>query len=251
MARKPGPGRCVHCLGWFDKRNWDHVFPRSWYPDSTLPNVEKWQIPTCKSCNTQYGKIEEDLFLRLALCLDPKKMASSGIAKRALRSVDPASGRNQKDKRMRTQRREQLWREIGRGDQVTREMLYPGFKGVADLPAAQQLTIRIPVVNVNRLVEKLVRGIFYCEGQTYIEWPYEIRAYAVEEEGAAQTVALLDRFGTRYARAPGIVIDRAVAPEDGISALFRIEVWQQWVIYASVTHPGVEALYLTTERDDA
>src|SRR5947208_16017660 len=37
-----GLGKCVHCLKDVAERNSDHVFPASWYPDSTPPNLEKW-----------------------------------------------------------------------------------------------------------------------------------------------------------------------------------------------------------------
>jgi hypothetical protein len=29
------------------ERDWDHVFPISWYPDTTPPDLEKWKIPSC------------------------------------------------------------------------------------------------------------------------------------------------------------------------------------------------------------
>src|SRR5580704_2378724 len=71
MAKKLGPGKCVHCLKDVDARNSDHVFPESWYPDSTPPGVEKWQIPSCIRCNSDYGKLEQDFFVKVGLCLDP------------------------------------------------------------------------------------------------------------------------------------------------------------------------------------
>ena len=49
----------------------DHVFPRSWYPDTTPANLEKWQMPSCRQCNADFGRMEEDLLLVLALCADP------------------------------------------------------------------------------------------------------------------------------------------------------------------------------------
>jgi hypothetical protein len=40
-SRRLGPGKCVHCLKDVEERNSDHVFPASWYPDSTPPNLEE------------------------------------------------------------------------------------------------------------------------------------------------------------------------------------------------------------------
>ena len=69
MAKSPGPGRCVHCGKEVHVRTWDHVFPQSWYPEDSPPNIEKWKIPSCKVCNLEYSQIEEDLFITLALCI--------------------------------------------------------------------------------------------------------------------------------------------------------------------------------------
>ena len=41
MAKNPGKDRCVHCLKEGVERNWDHVFPNSWYPDTTAADMEK------------------------------------------------------------------------------------------------------------------------------------------------------------------------------------------------------------------
>jgi hypothetical protein len=60
MAKGPGPGKCVHCLSDTVERNWDHVFPKSWYPEVTAKDLAKWQVPSCIPCNTKYGKIESD-----------------------------------------------------------------------------------------------------------------------------------------------------------------------------------------------
>src|SRR5215471_12248463 len=97
MAKKLGPGKCVHCLKDVEERNSDHVFPASWYPHSTPPNLEKWQIPSCIPCNTAYGKLEQDFMLKVGLCLDPYDPASASIVQKALRSVKPAEARNPRD----------------------------------------------------------------------------------------------------------------------------------------------------------
>jgi hypothetical protein len=44
-------GKCVHCLQDPVELTWDHVLPVSWYPTTTPPNLEKWQIPSCWPCN--------------------------------------------------------------------------------------------------------------------------------------------------------------------------------------------------------
>ena len=65
MAKRPADGKCVHCLADPVRRNWDHVFPESWYPDALPENIEKWQIPSCTPCNSTYGRIEDDFRSRI------------------------------------------------------------------------------------------------------------------------------------------------------------------------------------------
>jgi hypothetical protein len=79
-----GPGRCVHCLKEVEERNSDHVFPESWYPDSTPPDVEKWQIPSCIPCNSEYGRLEQDFLIKVGFCLDPHDPTSASIVQKAV-----------------------------------------------------------------------------------------------------------------------------------------------------------------------
>jgi hypothetical protein len=97
------------------------------------------------------------------------------------------------------------------------------------------VALLIPAESFRRITEKIVRGIFYIEEEKFIEPPYEIDFFALAEEAALSWEQVLDKFGTVYAREPGIFVHRAVPPEDGISALFAINFWQQFKTYASVT----------------
>jgi hypothetical protein len=77
-SRSLSSGKCVHCLGYFNDLTWDHVLPVSWYPD--IPSdLEKWAAPSCVSCNKKLGRIEEELLIKLGLCLDPRDKHSLGI----------------------------------------------------------------------------------------------------------------------------------------------------------------------------
>jgi hypothetical protein len=70
--------KCVHCLKEAGD-TMDHVFPKSWYPDSTPENMPKPKVPSCKKCNNDLGKIEDIVFNKLAPCIDPHKIAALGI----------------------------------------------------------------------------------------------------------------------------------------------------------------------------
>ena len=78
-------GRCIHCLQWKPVVTRDHVFPASWYPESTSADIPRWTVPACKRCNERYGELERDLFLRLAACLDTETSPAERNAYEAVR----------------------------------------------------------------------------------------------------------------------------------------------------------------------
>lgn len=233
--RKPPPvGKCVHCLTDNVPRNWDHVFPKSWYPDTTPTNISKWVIPSCYKCNKEYGEIEQDLLMRLACCVDPKTAAASGIYKKVLRSMDARYAPNQKEARIRIARRNKLLAEMLHGDQIPEDGAYPGLGERWGRPKGAQVAMMITASSFHRLTEKIVRGIFFIEYSQYIEPPHSINFYALEDDGASEIIEMLTHFGKEYARGPGILINCAVTPEDGVSAIISIEVWGSFRMYAAV-----------------
>lgn len=118
MAKNPGKGRCVHCLKEGVDRNWDHVFPQSWYPDTTEADMEKWRIPSCVACNDRYGKLERDLIGRLGLTLDVNNPASAGLAEKALRAINPDAAKNEGDAAARGARAKKILLEMYKGEQL-------------------------------------------------------------------------------------------------------------------------------------
>lgn len=234
MARKPGPGQCVHCLSEVSKRNWDHVFPVSWYPDSTPQNLEKWKIPTCKPCNDAYGRIEEDLGQILSLCIEPNNIEFKGVYQRMLRAFDPSHGRNDKDKKIRARKREKLLEEMLSGDEIPNEGIYPGLGERWNRPKNEQRALLVPARYIERLGMKIVRGIAYLEDAKVIGDDFEIEHHAIAESGARSFEEALVRFGQKLSRGPGIVVSRAVTNEDGLSSIYKIVIWGEFVIYITV-----------------
>jgi hypothetical protein len=235
MAKKKfGPGKCVHCLKDVDARNCDHVFPESWYPDSTPPDVEKWQIPSCIRCNSDYGKLEQDFFVKVGLCLDPFDPASASIVQKALRSVKPAVARDASDARHRAGKARRILAEALQGDEIPDHGVFPGLGDRWGIPG-ERIAILIPKESFERITEKIVRGIYYIEDGAFIEPPYEIDFYVLPEDGIAPWKDVLDKWGTIYAREPGVVVRRAASHDDRMCAVFEITFWKQFKTYACVT----------------
>ena len=117
--KKTKPGRCVHCLRITGVTEDDHVFPDSWYPDSTPTTVQRWTAPSCPRCNREHGRLENDLFIRLSMCVDSKKMAAAGLAAKAMRAMGfDTEGLSESEQRHREAVRQKIKSEI-----VSRESL--------------------------------------------------------------------------------------------------------------------------------
>ena len=240
MARKPGPGICVHCLREVPQRNWDHVFPVGWYPDTTPKNLEKWKIPTCKPCNDEYGRIEEDLGLVLSTSVDPHSAKASGIWAKTLRALNPLEGKNEKDRKARARKKERLLSLIQRGDDIPSHGHYPGLGERWNRPRSEQTAILVPVRHLQTLAEKIVKGLAFIEEGRFIDANAEIEHHVVTEVGAREIEAVLGAFGEEHSRGPGVRIVRAVTPEDGISSLHKITIWGEIVLYVSVLRESAQ-----------
>jgi len=196
--------------------------------------MAKWKIPSCYKCNTEYGALEEDLWRRLACCVDPNAAAASGIYPKVLRSMDARHASNPNESHSRIVKRNKLLAEMRHGDEIPQDGIYPGLGERWNRQRVDQIAITIPANSFRRLTEKIVRGVYFIEDKRFIESPYAINFYAVEDEGAAEIKGLLNRFATEFARGPGILINRAVTPEDGVSAIISIEVWGAVKMYATL-----------------
>ncbi len=232
--KRPGPGKCVHCLSDPVERNWDHVFPEAWYPDTTPPNLSKWQIPSCIPCNRSLGEIENDLLIRIAFCLDPNAPESQSIVHKALRALRPKEGKTERDRNARAALAKRMSAEFCEGKAIPKDAIYPTLVEKWGRPLEEQVAVRIPAESLRKVTEKIVRGIFFLEDKKFIELPYCVQFYALDDAGAEPARVLLARFGDIYAREPGVVVRRAVTPDDGISSVFEIEFWRQFKTHAAV-----------------
>jgi len=178
--------------------------------------------------------MEDDLLLRLALCVDPNVPETSGIIDKALRSMKPEFARDERDRAARAARGARLRAELIDGPEIERSAVYPGLGERWGRPPTEGLGIRVPAESLRRLAEKIVRGIFFLEDNTFLGADHSIDFYALTDEGAGPIKHLLHRFGKEYARGPGIVVRRAVAVDQPTGAVFEIEIWGQFEMYASV-----------------
>jgi hypothetical protein len=234
MANKPDPGRCVHCLQFYDELTWDHVFPKSWYPDTTPEDIEKWKIPACLSCNKEYGRIEEELLIKLGLCIDPQNPRGAGIAFKAVRALRSDYGKNDKDAKLRKQKKEKIFREAKYGMDIPKESIYPGYESKGE-NIDEQMGLPLEDGKIRKLTEKIVRGIMFISNNKYIESPYHIQYYAYNFDALRNVLKNVypGPFEV-FKRPPGLVVLRALAVEDKMSGIYLIDIWGQFFCVAIV-----------------
>lgn len=225
------PGRCVHCLRDVDAITDDHLFPRSWYPTTTPQNIEKWKFPACVGCNREYGKLEEQLRLLFAACVDPEADAAAGIWAKALDSINPSKARSPLDALKRKNARNRFFKRIRKADPTWANSAIPEIH--ADRPKGN-LALLVPVQETHKFIEKLVRGAIFLTEQRYVERSQEITVSLLRSEDSQPIVKLLEQFGELYERGPGIRIRKAVAQDARTNALFVFDIWDQFRFHGAV-----------------
>jgi hypothetical protein len=215
--------RCVHCLRLAETPEWDHVFPRSWYPDTTPPTVQRWTVPSCPECNRKLGQLEKDLLVRLALCVDPQSEATSGLAARALRSLGldvdelPETEKSHRH-RLRARIRSEL---MPRADIAESPGQIPGLGPPSGQPS--EWAIPIPWAGLSIIAEKIARGCEYALMRRYVEPPYGIRTFS--KNSAAMPEKFVS-FGESLDLGPGCRVMRVFAAEDPNVVSYWILIWR-------------------------
>lgn len=234
MAKRPPPGKCVHCLEFHQILTWDHVFPQAWYPTSTPKNLYKWQIPSCHECNNEYSIIERDLMIRIGLCLDPYDEASKGIHQKALRAIDPAQGKSEQDKRAREAKWLQLKSQTVVVGTVSSDTIYPNFGPEHSQSSNPAIPLLVSQKSIFKLSEKIARGLIFIENKTLIDERFDITSMPIDDETAIPIIETAIRYGKSLFNGPGITVVMATVPDDGVSSLFVIEIWGRFRIYTFV-----------------
>jgi hypothetical protein len=221
MAKHFPPGPCVHCLKHVEKPTSDHVFPRSWYPDSTPENLEKWQIPSCSPCNQEYGRLEERLFIKLASCLDNEALESLGVGSKLVRALDPSRGRDARDTSVREKKARSLLASM---HEPSHERLT-----LCTTPNPSGEVIEVEVRDLNRLGEKIMRGLIFIYLGQLVNSNYQMTS-----NGCPGVYPEFDTkahcAGERLERGPGIEVRWGRAPEDPVCGMFLIRIFGHFFI---------------------
>ncbi len=211
----------------------DHVIATSWYPETTPQNVEKWQVPSCRDCNHTFSKIEEDIGLRIAMCLDREDPAAAGIVEKALRAIDPSQGRDETDQLARQRKGQKLRAAMREMMSLPQSGVLPSFQTNWDL-GSRTVTL-LPADDLHNLVKKWVRGVHFATLGRLIKQDENIDIFHLPEETAEEAFRDIKPRATLLRKGPGIEVMQASASESGQTrTLYAFNIWDQYQVYASV-----------------
>lgn len=186
--------RCVHCLNPAGNTR-DHVFPGSWYPDSTPEAVQRTIAPSCRPCNERSGKLENYILGRLGLCMDPTKAEVAGIAAKALRAVGiGVEGElSAKENAIRAKLKARLMQETMPYSKVAgKPGILPGFGPRNEFSRESQIAVSVNADALKDVCRKIVRGLEHYVAGRYIEPPYILEVFFIDDEAAGKLAVVLD-----------------------------------------------------------
>jgi len=181
------------------------------------------------------GKIENELLLKIGMCLPVFDPSSLGIAQKAMRSISPQCARNNHDAEQREKRRRKLAKGMIDPTIVPLSSIFPGFGFHEGCDPVQERAVTIAEDDLKAIATKIIRGTTWVIDRKYIEQDYEIGIYFVRDKRLFPFYRPLLRYGKTYTLGPGLTVVRAVADEDGVSSLYYLEFWQQVFMYGSVS----------------
>jgi Protein of unknown function (DUF2934) len=237
-AMKPpkNEGRCIHCRETPSKLTKDHVFPASWYPESTRKEVQRWTAPSCLPCNGKFGAIEKELLEFFAVCIDPSKPAAKGLYARVRRSMGiGVEGIDDGEKTVREALRRKFLKKAEPYSPEAEKHTLPGVGRHVGFPDSMQWQTFVEEEKIHQVAKKIVRGCEYWLGNgRIVDPPHEIEVIFARET-TPFVAAVMARFAvvTRDLE-PGLAIRRAVAQDDALSSLYELRLWDTTTVYATI-----------------
>jgi hypothetical protein len=187
-------------------------------------------------CNQEQGRNENELLIRLGLCVGTDRVASLGVSDKALKAIDPSMTDDPVEKHSRILKRNQILTEMRVASDVPPQTFVAGFEPSPRDLASGRHAMPVAVARLKMLGRKLVRGATYVLNEgLYIEEDHTITVLVENRLGASYAKTFIDQYGERSHRGPRIMIGQARPAEDRQSALFEILIWGTLALHATVT----------------
>jgi hypothetical protein len=177
--------------------------------------------------------MERELFIRLALCVDPRKPAAEGLSERAVRSVGiRAEGLDAEETKHREALKAKILKEIT--PYRPGSSLFPGLGPHPGFPGQQQYAVEFPQSSMEAIAKKIVRGCEYVLAeQRIVEPPYVEQVYFVEASKIQDVLRHFGAFGPTHV-GPGFRVTRAAAHDEPLTVMYKIDVWDSWTIFGVI-----------------
>jgi hypothetical protein len=178
--------------------------------------------------------MESDFLSRVGLCLDPHHVASKSIVAKALRSLKPDAGRNERDRQFRTAKGVKILKSAQGIGPLPPDSVVPGLGVKSDAPNEQH-PILIDAEHFRMLASKIVRGIYYLADGIFIENSHKVDHFLLHPSDAEEMLAPFGGAGQAFVREPSFRVRRFVAHDNRMNSIFEIELWQQLRVYAALS----------------
>jgi hypothetical protein len=186
--------------------------------------------------------VEEEVFIPLALSLDPRDPRAAGIRARVERSMDPSCGRDAADRRARQALRDRV--EAQKFVPTSGHGAFPGCEREGRGPEALPLSAHsIAVVG-----EKLTRVVLYARYRVYLDRGEAVTTHVVSRGDEEERVARLIRGGERIEVPPDVFVAIRRASDSPRHGLAIVDLWGRVRLFtsflpsevssASTTQPG-------------
>ena len=229
--------RCIHCGAAVDETTKDHVFPASWYPETTPEEIQRWTAPSCGACNNRLGSIEKKVFSRLILCVDPRIAEAAGLSSRVMRSLGVGvEGLSEEEAEHRRRQKLGLMAAITPHDPEAAAHTLPGLGSHAGFKDEDLPQIKIPADLLHQVAYKIVRGCEYVLAHRVIEEPFDIQIYFVHDHDLPDDLVRAFRsYAAKDARVgPGFRVIRVAAHDAPEQVAYKVTLWGTLTFYALI-----------------
>lgn len=220
--------RCIYCFKKLNRKTKtkDHIFPKSWFPLDTPHDSERWTVPACRKCNYNYKNIEEDLFLRWGIGVNPNEEAAIGISERAIDSINVLTAKDQRIIKIKIKTLHKIIKDFRQFN--PRETL----KGLAPEEGLRsEVAVIIPDKNLKGFGEKIIRGLEYKLRNRFIDIRRVIEIYYVYHENPEMELyykkweELLSKSKNSINLGPAFIIKYRANPYNKNQVIYNIKIW--------------------------
>lgn len=212
------------------------MFPKSWYSDDTSVGVQRMIVPAHAKCNKEFQRIEDELRVRLGLITVDTVEGAKGIREKALRAIDPSSAKNKADKDQRNKLLKRIQEDSDSSVVWTSDCGCVPNRQVETQHGSLYPVIRVRPYAVQKIVEKIVKGLTYYHNKLYISGDYEIYHCFLDDRHHKQVI-VSELHGIEpkvFSLPPSLNVRRYCLPQDLRCGVYIIDLWQHFRIYASV-----------------